>query len=91
MQKIRLLTVIWIAFWLSLNALPALASSHEALFKSMLRWPGTLYKENYGRLFIETEIGFRFGKDITEPVADIESLKKSETAAFPNNYGPRIR
>lgn len=120
MQKIRLLAVIWITFWLSLNALPALASSHETLagdidkafsgrtpfpmpsmkikhltvdqaydiqagvvkimqsrgetvmgykagltavpaqkkfgvseavrgtlFKSMLRWPGTLYKENY--------------------------------------------
>lgn len=156
MQKIRLLAVIWIAFWLSLNALPALASSHEilvgeidkafsgkmpypmpsmeiknltvdqayeiqnsfvkrmqskgetvigykagltavpaqkkfgvseavrgTLFTSMLRWPGTLYKKNYGRLFIETEIGFKFGKDITEPIEDITSLKKAVSIVFP--------
>ncbi|MCP3941952.1 MAG: 4-oxalocrotonate decarboxylase [Desulfobacteraceae bacterium] len=52
------------------------------LFKSMLRWPGTLYKKNYGLLFIETEIGFKFGKDITEPVKDIESLKNAVDVVF---------
>lgn len=156
MQKIRLLAAVGIAFWLGLNALPALASSHEmlvkeigkafsektpypmpsmkiknltvdqaydiqtgfvktmqsrgetvmgykagltavpaqkrfgvsdavrgTLFTSMLRWPGTLYKKNYGRLFIETEIGFRFGKDITEPIQDTASLKKAVSIVFP--------
>ncbi|MCG8687180.1 MAG: hypothetical protein MI892_20040 [Desulfobacterales bacterium] len=53
------------------------------LLKSMLRWPGTLYKKNYGLLFIETEIGFKFGKDLTEPVKDIESLKKAVDIVFP--------
>lgn len=53
------------------------------LFKSMLRWPGTLFKKNYGRLFIETEIGFKFSKDITEPIKDIESLKKAVSIVFP--------
>ena len=53
------------------------------LFTSMLRWPGTLYQKNFGRLFIETEIGFRFGKKITEPVEDIGLLKKAVTIVFP--------
>jgi 2-keto-4-pentenoate hydratase len=53
------------------------------LLKSMLRWPGTLFQKNYGRLFIETEIGFKFSKDITEPVKDIESLKKAVSIVFP--------
>ena len=53
------------------------------LFKSMFRWPGTLYKKNFARMFIETEIGFRLGKDISEPVEDIESLKKAVAIVFP--------
>lgn len=53
------------------------------LFKSMLRWPGTLYQKNFGLLFIETEIGFRFGKNITAPVEDIGSLKKAVSIVFP--------
>ena len=53
------------------------------LFKSMLRWPGRLYKKDFIRMFIETEIGFRFGKDITEPVDDIKSLKKAVSIVFP--------
>ena len=53
------------------------------LFKSMLQWPGTMYQKNFARMFIETEIGFRFGKDITEPVEDIESLKKAVAIVFP--------
>jgi 2-keto-4-pentenoate hydratase len=32
---------------------------------------------------IETEIGFRFGKDITETVEDIASLKKAVSIVFP--------
>jgi 2-keto-4-pentenoate hydratase len=156
MRKIRLCAGIWVALWLSLHAVPALASSHETLigdiyrayserapypmpsmmiqnitvdqaydiqdafvrkmqdsgetvmgykagltaapaqkkfgvseavrgtlFKSMLRWPGTLYRKNFGLLFIETEIGFRFGKNITEPVEDIGSLKKAVSIVFP--------
>jgi len=53
------------------------------LFKSMLQWPGTMYQKNFARMFIETEIGFRFGKDIAEPVEDIESLKKAVAIVFP--------
>lgn len=53
------------------------------LFKSMLRWPGTMYKKNFAHMFIETEIGFRFGRDITEPVQDAKSLKKAVAIVFP--------
>lgn len=53
------------------------------LLKSMLRWPGTLFQKNYGRLFIETEIGFKFGKDIKKPVKEIASLKKAVSIVFP--------
>ncbi len=53
------------------------------LFKSMIRWPGILYRKNFGRLFFETEIGYRFGKDITEPVEDMGSLKKAVSIVFP--------
>lgn len=53
------------------------------LFKSMIQWPGTMYQKNFARMFIETEIGFRLGKDITEPVEDIESLKKAVAIVFP--------
>ncbi len=156
MKKMRSCAGIWVALWLSLLAVPALASSHETLineiyrayserapfpmpsmmmqhlmvdeayeiqdafvkkmqdngetvvgykagltatpaqkkfgasdavrgtlFTSMLRWPGTLHHKNYGRLFIETEIGFKFGKNVTEPVEDIKSLKKAVAIVFP--------
>jgi len=53
------------------------------LFKSMIQWPGIMYQKNFARMFIETEIGFRLGKDITEPVEDIESLKKAVAIVFP--------
>ena len=49
----------------------------------MLQWPGTVYQKNFSKMFIETEIGFRFSKDITEPVEDIESLKKAVAIVFP--------
>lgn len=53
------------------------------LFKSMFRWPGTLYQKNFARMFIEPEIGFRFGKDITKPIEDVKSLKKAVAIVFP--------
>jgi len=56
---------------------------YGTLFKSMLRWPGTLYLKNHVRMFIEPEIGFRFGKDITNPVQDIMTLKRAVSITFP--------
>jgi len=53
------------------------------LFKSMLRWPGTIYLSNHARLFIEPEIGFRFQKDIPKPVDDIKVLKKAVAITYP--------
>jgi 2-keto-4-pentenoate hydratase len=53
------------------------------LCKSMLRWPGTLHRKGFAHMFIETEIGFRFGKDITEPVQDSASLKRAVAIVFP--------
>ena len=53
------------------------------LFKSMLRWPGTIYLKNHARLYIESEIGFRFQKDITKPVDDIKVLKRAVAITFP--------
>jgi len=53
------------------------------LFKSMLRWPGTIYLKNHARLLIESEIGFRFQKDITKPVDDIKDLKRAVAITFP--------
>ncbi|MHC4133307.1 MAG: 2-keto-4-pentenoate hydratase [Planctomycetota bacterium] len=53
------------------------------LFKSMLRWPGTIYLSNHARLFIEPEIGFRFQKDITKPVDDIKVLKRAVAITYP--------
>ena len=60
------------------------------LFKSMLRWPGTLYQKDFARVFIETEIGFRFGRDITEPVEEIESLKRAVAIVFPAIHMPDV-
>jgi 2-keto-4-pentenoate hydratase len=53
------------------------------LFKSMLRWPGTIYLKNHTRLFVEPEIGFRFQEDITEPVQDIKILKRAVAITYP--------
>lgn len=53
------------------------------LFKSMFRWPGTLYRKNFAKMFIETEIGYRFGEGITEPVEDKAVLKKAVAIVFP--------
>ena len=58
-------------------------AARGTLFKSMIQWPGTMYQKNFARMFIETEIGFRLGKDITEPVEDIEFLKKAVAIVFP--------
>lgn len=53
------------------------------IFKSMLRWPGTIFLQNHTRLFIEPEIGFRFQKDITEPIHDINVLKRAVAITYP--------
>ncbi len=53
------------------------------LCKSMLRWPGTLYQKDFVHMFIDTEIGFRFGRDITEPIEDIKTLKRAVAIVFP--------
>jgi 2-keto-4-pentenoate hydratase len=53
------------------------------LFKSMLRWPGKIYLKGHVRMFIEPEIGFRFQKDITEPVHDIKTLKRAVAIVYP--------
>ncbi len=53
------------------------------LFESMIRQPGTVYKRDFSRMFIETEIGFRFEKEVTEPVKDIKSLKSAVVSVFP--------
>jgi len=53
------------------------------LLKSMLRWPGKIYLKNHARLFIEPEIGFSFKKDITEPIDDIEVLKRAVAITYP--------
>jgi 2-keto-4-pentenoate hydratase len=56
---------------------------YATAYKSMLRWPGTLYRRNYTRMLVETEIGFRFGKDITEPIQDFKTLKRAVAIVFP--------
>lgn len=53
------------------------------LFKSMLRWPGIIYRRNFMRMVVEMEIGFRFGRDITEPVNDMKSLRRSVAIVYP--------
>ncbi|OIP37268.1 MAG: hypothetical protein COX16_12795 [Deltaproteobacteria bacterium CG23_combo_of_CG06-09_8_20_14_all_51_20] len=53
------------------------------LFTSMLRWPGNLRQKDFAKMFIETEIGFRFGKDINKPIKDIEELKAAIAIVFP--------
>ncbi len=53
------------------------------LFTSTLRWPGTLRQKDFAKMFIETEIGFRFGRDITKPIKDIEELKSAVAIVFP--------
>jgi 2-keto-4-pentenoate hydratase len=57
--------------------------AHGTLFKSMLRWPGTIYLKNHTRLFVEPEIGFRFQKDITKPIDDIKVLKRAVAITYP--------
>ena len=53
------------------------------LFKSMLRWPETIYLKNHARLLIQSEIGYRFQKDITKPVEDIKDLKRAVAITYP--------
>jgi len=44
---------------------------------------GTLDSKHFAHLLVETEIGFRFGKDIMEPIQDIRSLQRSVAIVFP--------
>lgn len=53
------------------------------LYKSMFRWPGVLSMKNFVMMIAEPEIGYRFGRDITTPVEDIELLKKTVDIVFP--------
>jgi 2-keto-4-pentenoate hydratase len=53
------------------------------IFTSMVRRPGALRAKDFAKMFIETEIGFRFGKDIVKPVKDIEELKGAVAIVFP--------
>jgi 2-oxo-hept-3-ene-1,7-dioate hydratase len=53
------------------------------LFKSMLHRAGTLHRKDFAGMFIETEIGYRFGRDITEPVDDIGALERAVDMVFP--------
>jgi len=59
-----------------------------AIFKSMVEGGGILYQKDFRNVLIETEIGFRIGKDITEPVKDLESLKKAVVAVLPAIHLP---
>jgi len=60
------------------------------LYKSTFRWPGVLYMKNFVKMFVEPEIGYRFGKNITTPIEDIESLKKAVDIVFPAVEVPDI-
>lgn len=53
------------------------------LFASMICPPGTIYQKDFARMLIETEIGFRFGQDITRPIKDMSSLKGAIAGVFP--------
>jgi len=53
------------------------------LFASMIRPPGTVYQKDFARMFIEPEIGFRFGMDITRPITNMTSLKATIAEVFP--------
>jgi 2-keto-4-pentenoate hydratase len=61
------------------------------IFKSMADRPGTLHQKDFvsmGTGIIETEIGFRFGKEITEPIKDLEFLQKAVAGVFPAIHIP---
>lgn len=53
------------------------------LFTSMVRWPGALRQKDFTKMFIETEIGYRFGKDIVKPVKDAQELMDAVAIVFP--------
>lgn len=60
-----------------------------AIFKSMVERDGILlYRKDFRNILIETEIGFRIGKDITEPVKNLDSLKKAVVAVLPAFHFP---
>jgi len=48
-------------------------------------------RKNFTRLFIETEIGYVLGERITEPVKDVDALKKKIKEVFPAVELPDLR
>ncbi len=60
------------------------------IFKSMVEGPGTLHQKDFGGMLIEPEIGFRFGKDITEPIKDLQSLQKAVGGVLPAIHFPNL-
>ncbi|AFM26732.1 2-keto-4-pentenoate hydratase [Desulfomonile tiedjei] len=62
------------------------------LFKSGELEPGvSLEPKDFTRLFIEVEIGYLLGDKITEPVQDVETLKKKIKEVFPAVELPDLR
>jgi 2-keto-4-pentenoate hydratase len=58
------------------------------IFKSMVEGDKIIYQKGFRNVLVETEIGFRIGEDILEPVKDTESLKKAVVAVFPAIHLP---
>ncbi|MFC1836267.1 2-keto-4-pentenoate hydratase [Thermodesulfobacteriota bacterium] len=62
------------------------------LFKGGLLKPGaTVDRKDFVRLFIEAEVGYIVGKEITKPVKDVASLKKLIKGVCPTIELPDIR
>ncbi len=62
------------------------------IFKSMPERTGTIYQKDFvsvGNVGLETEIGFRFGKEIGEPIKDLEFLQKAVSGIFPAIHLPQ--
>ncbi len=62
------------------------------LFKSGELSPGAaVNSKDFVKLFIETEIGYVFGQKISEPVKDVDYLKKTIKEVFPAVELPDLR
>ncbi len=60
------------------------------IFKSMAGRPGALEQKDFVSriVIIEPEIGFRLGKEVTEPIKDLEFLQKAIVGVFPAIHFP---